>query len=53
MSNTSENKAKESKKQRQERIQNSNNGATMRTRVVPNKKKYNRAKEKAKKECQM
>lgn len=35
-------KAKETKCQRKERISNSNNGATMRTRVVKNKKKYTR-----------
>ena len=35
-------KAKETKRQRKERISNSNNGATMRTRVVKNKKKYTR-----------
>lgn len=35
--------AKESKKQRAERIANSNNGLTMRTRTIPNKKVYNRA----------
>ena len=34
--------AKESKRQRAERIANSSNGVTMRTRVVPSKKKYNR-----------
>lgn len=34
--------AKESKRQRAERIANSSNGMTMRTRVVPSKKKYNR-----------
>lgn len=32
-------KAKESKRQRSERIANSNNGATLRTRVVGDKKK--------------
>jgi hypothetical protein len=36
------NKAKESVRQRQERIANSNNGMTLRTRTVPNKKKYSR-----------
>ena len=35
-------KAKESKRQRAERIANSNNGNTMRTRVVKDKKKYSR-----------
>ena len=34
-------KAKESKRQRDERIAESNNGTTLRTRVVPNKKKRN------------
>ena len=34
--------AKESKRQRAERIANSSNGMTMRTRVVPSKKKYDR-----------
>lgn len=34
--------AKESKRQRAERIAASSNGMTMRTRVVPSKKKYNR-----------
>lgn len=34
--------AKESKRQRAERIVNSSNGMTMRTRVVPSKKKYDR-----------
>lgn len=33
---------KESKRQRAERIANSSNGMTMRTRVVPSKKKYDR-----------
>jgi len=37
-------KAKESERQRSERIQNSNNGATLRTRTVPNKKGYKRKK---------
>jgi hypothetical protein len=37
-------KAKESKRQRDERIAESNNGTTMRTRVVPNKKKRKRIK---------
>jgi len=37
-------KAKESKRQRDERIAESNNGTTMRTRVVPNKKKRKRNK---------
>ena len=36
------NQAKESKRQRAERIANSNNGLTMRTRTVPSKKKYSR-----------
>ena len=35
-------KAKETKRQRAERIANSNNGNTMRTRVVKDKKKYSR-----------
>ena len=35
-------KAKESNRQRAERIANSNNGNTMRTRVVKDKKKYTR-----------
>ena len=35
-------KAKESKRQRKERISNSNNGATTRTRVVKDKTKYTR-----------
>ena len=34
--------AKESKRQRAEWIANSSNGMTMRTRVVPSKKKYDR-----------
>lgn len=38
------NQAKESKKQRDMRIADSNNGMTTRTRVIPNKKAYNRAK---------
>lgn len=37
-------KAKESKRQRDERIADSNNGTTLRTRVVPNKKKRKRIK---------
>lgn len=37
-------KAKESKRQRDERIAASNNGTTLRTRVVPNKKKKKRIK---------
>ncbi len=37
-------KAKESKRQRDERIAESNNGTTLRTRVVPNKKKRTRVK---------
>ena len=36
------NQAKESKRQRNERIAESNNGSTLRTRVVPNKKKRTR-----------
>lgn len=40
------NQAKESQRQRAERIAQSNNGMTMRTRTVPNKKAYNRAKAK-------
>lgn len=36
------NTAKESKRQRAERIANSNNGMTMRTRTVQSKKKYSR-----------
>ena len=39
------NQAKESVRQRAERIANSNNGMTLRTRTVPSKKKYNRQKE--------
>ena len=39
------NQAKESVRQRAERIANSNNGLTLRTRTVPSKKKYNRQKE--------
>ena len=35
-------KAKESKRQRDERIAESNNGTTLRTRVVPNTKKKKR-----------
>ena len=35
-------KAKESRRQRDERIAESNNGTTLRTRVVPNKKKRTR-----------
>lgn len=42
MSKKTTTKAKETKRQRKERISNSNNGATMRTRVVKNKKKYTR-----------
>lgn len=38
------NQAKESKRQRDERIAQSNNGMTLRTRTVPSKKKYNRQK---------
>lgn len=37
-------KVKESKRQRDERIAESNNGATLRTRVVPNKKKRKHTK---------
>lgn len=37
-------KAKESKRQRDERIAESNNGTTLRTRVVPDKKKRKRIK---------
>lgn len=37
-------KVKESKRQRDERIAESNNGTTLRTRVVPNKKKTKRIK---------
>ena len=37
-------KAKESKRQRSERIADSNNGATLRTRVVGEKKKTKRIK---------
>lgn len=35
-------KAKETKRQRKERIAGSDNGRTLRTRVVKNKKKYTR-----------
>lgn len=38
------NNAKESKRQRAERIAQSNNGMTLRTRTVPNKKAYSRKK---------
>lgn len=38
------NDAKESKRQREERIAGSNNGATLKTRVVPSKKGYKRNK---------
>lgn len=38
------NQVKESKRQRNERIAGTNNGMTMRTRVVPSKKIYNRRK---------
>jgi hypothetical protein len=34
--------AKETKRQRAERIAGSSNGMTLRTRVVPSKKKYDR-----------
>ena len=37
-------KVKESKRQRKQRIAESNNGTTLRTRVVPNKKKRKRVK---------
>ena len=37
-------KVKESKRRRDERIAESNNGTTLRTRVVPNKKKRKRVK---------
>lgn len=37
-------KTKESKQQREVRVTASNNGITMRTRVVPNKKKKKRIK---------
>lgn len=40
------NQAKESKRQRDERIAQSNNGMTLRTRTVPSKKKYDRNKAK-------
>ncbi len=40
--NNKKEQAKESKRQRAERIANSSNGMTMRTRVVPSKKKYDR-----------
>lgn len=36
------NQAKESKRQRNERIADTNNGMTLRTRIVPSKKQYNR-----------
>lgn len=36
------NKAKESVRQRNERISETNNGMTLRTRTVPSKKRYNR-----------
>ena len=36
--------AKETRRQRAERIAESSNGMTMRTRVVPSKKIYNRRK---------
>lgn len=36
------NQAKESKRQRNERIASTNNGMTLRTRIVPSKKQYNR-----------
>jgi hypothetical protein len=36
------NSAKENERMRKERISNSNNGATTRTRVVKDKKKYTR-----------
>ena len=36
------NQAKESKRQRNERIAGTNNGMTLRTRIVPSEKQYNR-----------
>lgn len=36
--------AKENERMRKERLQGSNNGATLRTRVVSSKKKYKRNK---------
>lgn len=42
-------KAKESVRQRNERIKGTNNGVTLRTRVITDKKKYNRAKMKKEK----
>lgn len=39
-------KAKESQRQRDERLKGTNNGATLRTRVVPDKKKYSRKNQK-------
>lgn len=39
-------KAKESERMRQERLEGTNNGVTLRTRVVPSKRKYKRKKEK-------
>lgn len=36
------NQVKESKRQRNERIADTNNGMTLRTRIVPSKKQYNR-----------
>ena len=38
------NQGKESVRQRNERISETNNGLTLRTRTVPSKKKYNRQK---------
>ena len=46
MENTMKNQAKETKRMRSERISETNNGMTLRTRAVPNKKKYDRNKEK-------
>lgn len=42
--NMSNKQAKESIRQRKERISETNNGLTLRTRMVPSKKKYNRQK---------
>ena len=42
--NMSNKQAKESIRQRKERISETNNGMTLRTRTVPSKKKYNRQK---------
>lgn len=38
--------AKENERMRKERLEGSNNGATLRTRVVSSKKKYKRNKKK-------